>query len=103
MSNSLDTGAVTTVSGMIGGIVKAVSVKPVMMAITFGSLANVMVYAAASAGVGYVVKKVLDKLKSHGTFNKEAAGHIDVAVRPNGKIYVWDGFRRTFMAGIVGL
>jgi hypothetical protein len=49
------------------------------------------------------LKKVLDKLKSHGTFNKEAAGHIDVAIRPNGKIYVWDGFRRTFMAGIVGL
>jgi hypothetical protein len=57
MNNTLDTGAVTTVLGMIGGIVKAVSVKPVMMAITFGSLANVMVYAAASAGVGYVVKK----------------------------------------------
>ena len=35
-----------------------------MMAITFGSLANVMVYAAASAGVGYVVKKVLDKLSA---------------------------------------
>jgi hypothetical protein len=64
MNNSLDTGAVTTVSGMIGGILKAVSVKPVMMAITFGSLANVMVYAAASAGVGYVVKKVLDKLSA---------------------------------------
>ena len=64
MNNTLDTGAVTTVSGMIGGIVKAVSVKPVMMAITFGSLANVMIYAAASAGVGYVVKKVLDKLSA---------------------------------------
>lgn len=49
------------------------------------------------------LKKVLDKLKRHGGFNKEAAGHIDVAIRPNGKIYVWDGFRRTFMAGIVGL
>ena len=49
---------------MIGGIVKAVSVKPVMMAITFGSLANVMVYAAASVGVGYVVIMVLDKLSA---------------------------------------
>jgi hypothetical protein len=64
MNNTLDTGAVTTVSGMIGGIVKAVSVKPVMMAITFGSLANVMVYAAVSAAVGYVVKKVLDKISA---------------------------------------
>ena len=60
MNNSLDTRAVSTVSGMIGSIVKAISAKPVMMAITFGSLANVMVYATASAGVGYVVKKVLD-------------------------------------------
>jgi hypothetical protein len=64
MNNTLDTCAVTNVSGMIGGIVKAVSVKPVMMAITFGSLANVMVYTAASAGVGYLVKKVLDKLSA---------------------------------------
>ena len=64
MNNLLDTGSVTTDSGMIGGIVKAYSLKPVMMAITFGSLANVMVYAAASAGVGYLVKKVLDELST---------------------------------------
>ena len=64
MNNSLEIGAVTTFAGMIGGIVKAVYVKPVMMAITFGSLANVMVYAAASARVGYVVKKVLVKLSA---------------------------------------
>ena len=56
MQHSIDTGAFTTVSGMVGGVVKAVSAKPVMMAITFGSITNVMIYAAASAGVGYVVK-----------------------------------------------
>jgi len=48
-------------------------------------------------------KKLIDKLKSAGTFNKEAAGHIDVAKRPNGDLYVWDGFRRAFMAGICEL
>jgi hypothetical protein len=48
-------------------------------------------------------KKVIDKLKLAGTFNKEAAGHIDVAKRPNGDLYVWDGFRRAFMAGICEL
>jgi hypothetical protein len=48
-------------------------------------------------------KKLIDKLKSAGTFNKEAAGHIDVARRPNGDLYVWDGFRRAFMAGICEL
>ena len=62
MNHPQDTGAFTTVSGMIGGVVKAVSVKPVMMAITFGSLTNVMIYAAASAGIGYIVKKALDKI-----------------------------------------
>lgn len=62
MSQTPDTGAFTTVSGMIGGVMKAITVKPAIMAITFGALTNVMVYAAASAAVGYVVKKVLDKL-----------------------------------------
>ena len=73
MNNSLDIGAVTTFAGMIGGIVKAVSVKPVMMAITFGSLANVMVYAAASARVGYVVKKVLVKLSAKIRYWKQGS------------------------------
>ena len=48
MNQPHDTGAFTTVSGMIGGVVKAISVKPVMMAITFDSLANVSVYATES-------------------------------------------------------
>jgi hypothetical protein len=30
MQHSIDTGAFTTVSGMVGGVVKAVSAKPVM-------------------------------------------------------------------------
>lgn len=49
------------------------------------------------------IKKLIDKLKKEGGFNKETAGHIDVAVRPDGTMYVWDGFRRVFMAGLVGL
>jgi hypothetical protein len=49
------------------------------------------------------LKKLVDKLKKEGGFNKETAGHIDVAVRPDGSIFVWDGFRRAFMAGLVGL
>ena len=56
---------------MIGGILKAVSVKPVTMAFTFGSLANVMVYA--SALVGYVVKKVLDKLSAKIIYWKQGS------------------------------
>ena len=49
MSQTQETGAFTTVSGMIGGVMKAISVKPVMMAISFRTLTNVMVYAADSA------------------------------------------------------
>ena len=62
MNQSQDTGAFTTALGMIGGVVKTISVKSVMMAITFGSLANVMIYPAASAGIGYIEKKALDKI-----------------------------------------
>lgn len=59
-----DTGTFTTVSGMIGGVVKAVSAKPLLMAISFGTLTNVMFYAAASATVGYFVKLALDRLST---------------------------------------
>lgn len=62
MNQPQDTGAFTTVLGMIGGVMKAITVKPELMAISFGTLTNVMVYAAVSAGVGYVVKIILDKL-----------------------------------------
>lgn len=47
--------------------------------------------------------KIIKKLKTHDGYKKEAAGHIDVALRPNGKMYIWDGFRRAFMASLVGL
>jgi hypothetical protein len=49
------------------------------------------------------LKKLVDKLKKEGGFNKETAGHIDIAVRPDGTKFIWDGFRRAFMAGLVGL
>lgn len=49
------------------------------------------------------LKKLVNKLTTTGGFKKEAAGHIDVAIRPDGSMYVWDGFRRAFMAGLVGL
>lgn len=42
--------------------------------------------------------KLLKKLAAGGGFDKSAAGFIDVAVRPNGEQYIWDGFRRAFMA-----
>jgi hypothetical protein len=41
---------------------------------------------------------LLKNLKRNKGFSKEKAGHIDVARRPNGRLYVWDGFRRAIMA-----
>lgn len=62
MSQEAHTVIFTTISGVIGGITKAISAKPLLLAITFGGLSTVVIYAAASAAAGYVVKKLLDKL-----------------------------------------
>jgi hypothetical protein len=64
MSQEAHTVIFTTISGVIGGITKAVSAKPLLLAITFGGLSNVVIYAAASAAAGYVVKKLLDRLSN---------------------------------------
>jgi len=36
-------------------------------------------------------------------FDKAVAGHIDLAIRPDGRMFVWDGFHRCIMAAIAGL
>ncbi len=55
------TAIFTTFSGVIGGVTKAVSAKPILLSISFGALGTVVLYASASAAAGYLVKKVLDK------------------------------------------
>lgn len=47
------------------------------------------------------VQKLIKLLKSIGHFDESVAGHVDVAIRPDGRAFVWDGFRRTTMAGLV--
>ena len=64
MPNTSQDSIITTGSAILGGVGKAVTAKPLMAAITLAGLSNIIVYAAASAGVGYVVKKVLDKLSA---------------------------------------
>jgi hypothetical protein len=49
------------------------------------------------------LKNLLNNLKSHKGYSKEKAGHVDIAIRPNGKAFVWDGFRRTVMALLCGM
>jgi hypothetical protein len=39
---------------------KAISAKPLLLAITLPGLSTVVIYAAASAAAGYVVKRILD-------------------------------------------
>ena len=46
---------------------------------------------------------LLNKLKKENGFMVEAAGHVDVALRPDGSYFVWDGFRRSLMASLAGM
>jgi len=46
--------------------------------------------------------KIVKKLRDAGEFDTQGAGFVDIARRPNGKWYVWDGLRRIIMAGIAG-
>ena len=60
MQHHTHTALFTTVSGVVGGFGKAISAKPLLLAITLPGLTTVIIYASASAGAGYVVKKLLD-------------------------------------------
>jgi hypothetical protein len=60
MQHHTHTALFTTVSGVVGGVGKAITAKPLLLAITLPGLSTVIIYAAASAAAGYVVKKLLD-------------------------------------------
>ena len=47
--------------------------------------------------------KAIDRSKNPMQYDKMCAGSIDIAIRPNGKIYVWDGFRRSLIALLKGI
>lgn len=46
---------------------------------------------------------LIDRLITRHGFDKDVAGHIDVALRNDGRFFVWDGFHRCIMAALVGL
>lgn len=48
------------------------------------------------------LQEIINKIKDIG-FDKDAAGVIDVAVRPNNIKSVWDGFRRAIKAALSGI
>ncbi len=72
MQHHTHTALFTTVSGVVGGVGKAISAKPLLLAITLPGLSTVIIYAAASAAAGYVVKRILDAVsKKLNKFFKE--------------------------------
>lgn len=60
MQHPTHTALFTTASGVVGGVGKAISAKPLLLAITLPGLSTVIIYAAASAVAGYIVKNILD-------------------------------------------
>ena len=48
------------------------------------------------------LQRLLNRLEQEDGYKAEYAGFIDLAIRPNGKKYVWDGFHRLIMAAICG-
>jgi hypothetical protein len=60
IQHSIHTALFTTVSGVVGGVGKAISAKPLLLAITLPGLSTVIIYAAATADAGYAVKRILD-------------------------------------------
>ena len=76
MQHHTHTALFTTVSGVVGGVGKAISAKPLLLAITLPGLTTVIIiYATASAVAGYVVKKLLDAAsrKLNQFFNEKSA------------------------------
>ena len=57
MQHHTHTALFATVSGVVGG--KAISAKPLLLAITLPGLTTVIIYASESAVAGYVVKENL--------------------------------------------
>jgi len=49
------------------------------------------------------LQALINRLVEYGKFDKDVAGHIDLAIRVDGRMFVWDGFHRAIMAGLSGL
>jgi hypothetical protein len=78
MPDPTHTALFTTVSGVVGGVGKAISAKPLLLAITLPGLSTVIIYAAASAAAGYVVKKIMDACsRKLNQFFNEKPSHED--------------------------
>lgn len=66
-----DTTLLTTISGVIGGITKAILSGFAFLSISLSNLLEIAVYAFVSATVGYGVKLFYDYLRKTGSENTE--------------------------------
>jgi len=55
---------ITTTSGMIGGVTKALTAGFTLARITISNMLEIAIYAAISALVGYLVKFLIDELRA---------------------------------------
>ena len=49
------------------------------------------------------IQAIINRLLAAGKFDKEVAGHIDIAIRTDNRKFVWDGFHRCIKAGLARL
>jgi len=52
-----------TISGLFGGMTKAISSGFILCSISLEHVVDIIIYAAISAIVGYVVKLIIDQLR----------------------------------------
>jgi hypothetical protein len=72
MPHHSHTAIFTTVSGVVGGVGKAVIAKPLLLVIFLHGITTVVLDAAASANAGYVIMKFLvNFLAKLNKYNKE--------------------------------
>ena len=60
---SLQNSIITTSSGVVGGVTKAIASGFTVNSVTIFQLADVSIYAAVSAIVGYTVKYIIDRIR----------------------------------------
>ncbi|MBU0487428.1 MAG: hypothetical protein KKD31_05695 [Bacteroidetes bacterium] len=61
---SIQKSIITTSSGVVGGVTKAVTSGFTLASVSILQMLDVSVYAAISAMVGYAVKSVFDTIKN---------------------------------------
>ena len=57
------TTLITTMSGLVGGMYRTLSLDPLLLNVTWDGTITVIAYAVISASAGYITKFVFDAIK----------------------------------------